>query len=86
MYINIKCKVGLALVGAFMPRAGEISNPNENIGRYGKETNTKNEVDYVEVLKSNEMQSLNDRVKTQGAEGTRRRARKGDSSIFSFAV
>ena len=42
---------------------GKASNPNENIGQYGEVPNNKNEAEMLQFLNSNEMKTLNGRVK-----------------------
>ena len=50
----------------FNSRIGKASNPNENIGKHGQVTKNKNGAEtlgFLESNESNEMKTLNDRVK-----------------------
>ena len=67
----------VVLVGDFNPRIGKASNPNENIGQYGEETKNKNGAEMMEFLMSNEMKTLNDRVKKAVPEWTTQCIKKG---------
>ena len=47
---------------------GKASNPNENIGQYVEVANHENGAGMLKILRSNEMKTLDDGVKTSGPE------------------
>ena len=49
---------------------GKASNPNENIGQYVEVANHENGAGMLKILRSNEMKTLDDGVKTSGPEWT----------------
>ena len=73
-------------MGELNSRIGKASNPNEDIGQYGKTTKDRNGAEMPKFLKNNEMKTLNDGVKKPGPEWTRQCTQKGKSSIVDSLV
>ena len=72
----------VVLVGDFNSRIRKASSPNENIGQYGEVTKNKNGAEMLMFLKNNEMETLTDRVKSQGKNGLDN-AYKKEKVLFS---
>ena len=56
-------------MGDLNSRIGKASNPNENIGQHGEVTKHEDGEEMLNVLKPNEMETLNDSARKQKQNG-----------------